>query len=219
MYAFLIFEVIALLAAVLRFGKAKESSYGYFLPYLIIIVIYEIGSTNRWFGVRHDHQMNNLWIANIEITFEFIFFSLLLISTLKDNFLKKKYYLLFGLVLVLTVIDVVFIQGFWRLCTFAILVQYTLLIFFVYRFFYELLKSFDARVRIIRLPAFWINTGLLFFCLAQFLFFTSFTFMAYSKNYQYVVLFEIINNLSNVILYSCITIALLCLPRTKTLSY
>jgi len=211
MYTFILFEFIALIVMLVQFGKVKSTIYKYFLPYLIFIVFFEVGNLMHWFGVTHNHRSNNLWISNIEITIEFVFFNLFLNKLL--NRLKTGF-MITSLVVLVSAIDIIFIQGIWELGTFAILLQYCVLITMVCRFFYTTIKHIDIRINILKMPSFWLNTGLLFFCLSEFLFFSSFTYMAYKNNYHYLIFFFTINNLANVILYSCLTISFLCISKT-----
>jgi len=208
-YLYLGFEVIAFLTALFQFSKIRLSYYKYFVPYLFFIVLYEIGSYFNWFSINHT----NLWAANITMGLSFIFYGLLLVRLLKRSVLKKWITRVIFLSIFLSLINNLFIQGFWNLNTITILVQYGLLILMTCFYFYELM-NYKEKLIVIRLPGFWLNTGLLFFCLIQFLFFSAFAYMAYKNNYQYNSLFYVISNIANAILYSCLSISFLCFNKT-----
>lgn len=208
-YLYLGFEFVAFLTALFQFSKIKQTNYRYFIPYLFFIVLYEIGSVYNWFSINHT----NLWISNITMTFTFIFYSVFLLNALKRTLFKKRIKFLIFLSVFFSLINNVFVQGFWKLNTITILFQYSLLILITCYYFYELM-NYTERLIVIELPAFWLNTGLLFFCLAQFLFFSAFGYMAYKGSHEFNNLFYVISNIANAILYSCLTVSFLCFNKT-----
>ena len=171
-YTYLFFEFIAFLCAINSYSKLKQNVYKYFIPYLLYIIVYEICSANFLFNINYS----NLWIENITMTISFLYYSFILYNLLQNISLKKWLKLAVVLILSFTIINTAFIQGFWKLDTISILLQYALIIIMVCFFFYELMNANTLTIPIIKLPAFWLNTGLLFFCLLQFLFFTSFAY-------------------------------------------
>lgn len=205
-YIYFIFESLALLTVIIRYKRIKKTSYKYFLPYLIFIVVYEYGSIWDWFLINHS----NLYITNITEIAGFIFYAVFLQSLLKNVVYRKTISSLIVFSLLCAIINMLFIQGFWKLDSITILLQFAIIIFIVCLYFYELMNSTDLTENIIKLPGFWLNTGLLFFCLAQFLLYASFAFLAYSKSAQYILLFLLIANIANIILYSCLTVCFLC---------
>ncbi len=207
-YVYLVFEIIALLTALFQFQKLKQTNYKYFVIYLFFVVIYEIGSLYNWFSINH----RNLWIANLTMSFSFIFYSLLLLKIIKKDSLQKKIKLSINLAISFSFINILFIQGFWNLNTITILLEYAILISTTCLYFYELLNCSEKLI-VVKLPDFWLNTGLLFFCLAQFLFFTAFSYMAYKGSRDFNGLFYVISNVANAILYSCLTISFLCFSK------
>jgi len=205
------FECLALLACVIFLNKIKDARYRYFLPYLILITVYEYGSLYDWFLI-HRH---NLWIANYIITIEFLFYSTFIISALKNKILVKRFIAAVAACIIFTFIDIFFIEGFEKLCSIAIIIQYLLLIILICTSLYQLMQEPIGNLSIISIPDFWVNTGLIFFCLSEFLFFASFAYMAYRNSYDFYFLFSVISNVANVILYSCITISFICINRIR----
>ncbi|RYZ97808.1 MAG: hypothetical protein EOP47_20825, partial [Sphingobacteriaceae bacterium] len=123
---YFIFEALALITALVQYKKIEKTPYLYFLPYLLLIVLYEIGSYFKIFVVNHS----NAWITNIVISIEFLFYSCFLIVLLAKK-LRARLVILVASTFLFTVIDVFAIQGFWNLGTIAILVQYVVLIILV----------------------------------------------------------------------------------------
>lgn len=209
------FEAPALLVCLFCYRKFNLIRYKLFLPYLLLIVLYEFGAANKLFGIG-THK-SNLWLVNFEITFEYLFYSFFIISAYPDKKERKTFGFITLGVFVFTMVDIFFIQGFMKLCSIAIVIQYALLIVMVCRFFYILMQSFDKDTSILSKPDFWVNTGLLFFFLSEFLFFASFN-LAYSRPKFFSTIFHVINTGANIILYSCLIISFLCFRPIKTIS-
>lgn len=208
-YTYLFFETMAFLTSLFQFSKIKQTNYSYFIPYLLIIMIYEIGSFFNWFSINHT----NLWISNFIMTFSFIFYSFFLLKILDGITTKKWIKGLIFLSIFFSLINNLFIQGFWKLNTASLLLQYGLLIMITCLYFYQLMNSTEKLV-VIKLPAFWLNTGVMFFCLVLFLFYSVFD-LAYKNNENYNRLFYVISNIANAILYSCLTVSFLCFNKTS----
>jgi hypothetical protein len=206
---YVFFQIAALLVALYQYPKIKGTQYKYFVPYLLFIVIYEIGNLKDWFVIDHK----NLWITNIAMTISFLFYSFFLLSIIRTITLKKWIKRAVFLSILCFLTDVIFIQGFWHLDTIAILLQLGILIMITCFYFYELLNYTEETLSIIRLPAFWLNTGLLFYCLVSFLSFSAFAYMAYTGNYEYHLLYDITANIANIIFYSFLMITFICFSR------
>jgi hypothetical protein len=211
----LFLEVPALLVCLFCYKKFNLTRYKLFLPYLVIIILYEYGAANKLFGIG-THK-SNLWLVNFEITFEYLFYSFFIIAAYRDRKEKRLFTAITLFTFVFTLFDIFFIQGFMRLCSIAIVIQYGLLIVMVCRFFYILMQEFDKDTSLLRKPDFWVNTGLLFFFLSEFLFFASFN-LAYSRPKFFIAIFHVINGVANIILYSCLIISFLCFRPIKTIS-
>jgi hypothetical protein len=210
-YPYLFFEVIAFLVAVFQYNKIKHTPYVYFIPYLFFIVAYEIGTLYNCCSIAHS----NLWISNITMTISFLFYSVFLSNLIKSPKTKKWIKRLIVLSIFCSVLNTLFVQGFWKLDTITILLQFGIIILINCIYFYELMNFSQKQLVIIKLPEFWLNTGLLFFCLAKFLFFSAFAYMAYHNNYAYRFLFDVIANLACAILYPCLTVSFLCISKTN----
>jgi len=200
----------ALLACLFCFNRFKQLRYKLFLPFLSFIVLYQIGEMQKMFGIHKS----NLWAANIEITIEFIFYTFFMIGSYREPKERWGFKMAAWAIFFFTIIDVIFIQGVERLCSIAIVMQYALLIVMVCRFFYQQMREFDGDTSLLRQPDFWVNTGLLFFFLSEFLFFAAFN-LAYIIPKTFDILFNIISGVANIILYSCLTVSFLCFRRRR----
>jgi len=213
-------EFTTFIICLVNYRRFNSLRYKLFLPYLLIIVLYELGNINKMFAlpVPGKTWKSNAWIVNFEALFEFIFYSFFTISTLKNIKQRTWFSLLAVAIAVFTLIDIFFIQGVLNLSSIAILLQYALLITMVCRFFFIKMQDMDQRA-IWADPDFWVHTGLLFFFLAEFLFFASYTHMVEKDLAVYRLLFHVITSVAIIILYPCLSISFLCFRATKKISY
>lgn len=210
---YIFFEVLSFLVAVIQYPKLRSTPYRYFVPYLFFIVVYEIGTLLRWFGINGT----NLYAANIVLFVSFVFYSVFLLTLIQTPVLKKWITRAIWLSILCSALNMVFFQGFWKLDTITILLEFALLIIIACIYFYELMNYAQVQISIISVPGFWVNTGLLFFCLVNFLLYTSFAFLADKKLPAFLELFGIIANIAIAILYSCLTVSFLCFRKTRQL--
>ncbi|GAB3922747.1 hypothetical protein [Mucilaginibacter myungsuensis] len=213
-YLSIILEGLALLVGLISFNKITIGRYKLLPPYLAIIISFEICNMMGLFA----YQRTNLWVMNIAITFEFLFFGAFILSAYRNKKEQRIFGLIMLAVLLYTVIDVVWVKGVFKLGYHAIVVQYSLLIVIVCRLFYNMMQEFDRGTSLAHDPDFWVSTGLLFFFLAEFLFFASFK-LAYTHPDTFSALFKVIKTIANFILYSCLIVSFLWARRAKKISY
>ncbi len=203
------FELVALITAIVLIKKLFLSTYGLFIPFLAVIVTYELCSYYNVF--KH----NNVWAVNIVTCVEFLFYSLFISNQLISNKYKQIFNWLIGAGLLYSIVNVL-IESIWRLNTGPILVQALIIIFIVSRYFLELMETpLTTPMRLVKQPGFWLNVGVLFFFAGDFLYFASFTELAYKKNHDFLMLSRLISNITNAVLYSCLTVCFLCTQWTK----
>ncbi|RWY52259.1 hypothetical protein [Mucilaginibacter gilvus] len=209
------FELLALFTALVKYRSLLKSDYKFFIPFLILIVLYETGSLYNKFSIGN----NNALATNLMTTFEFAFYSFFIRNTLNNPFYKKIILIAIFTCLVYNIINLFFIQGGMKLNVSTIILQTIVIILITGVYFLELMQvSFGNSLSIIKLPGFWLNTGVLFFYLGEFLLFASYSYMAYKHNYDYLMLFRMISDIANAILYTCLIISFLCLNPTRKLS-
>ncbi|AMR31110.1 hypothetical protein A0256_06565 [Mucilaginibacter sp. PAMC 26640] len=211
---YLFFEALSFLIAVIQYPKLKSTPYKFFVPYLFCVVIYEIATSLGWVGINGS----NLFATNIAMFVSFLFYSFFILALIRTPKLKKWIYRIIWLSVTCSAINMAFYQGFWQLDTITILIDFAILIVLACLYFYELMNYAQLQISIISLPGFWVNTGLLFFCLAEFLLFASFAFLADKKLLVFLELFAVIVNVAIGILYSCLTVSFLCFRKTSSQS-
>src|SRR4051794_40709077 len=97
------FEIFALVVSIVCFKKIRNTILVLSIPYLTMIVTYEIGTKLGWFTTgKTNHR-----IANFEMLFEFSFYILLLVFVFLSNKIKRAIYIseiIFVLVFLLNMI-------------------------------------------------------------------------------------------------------------------
>jgi hypothetical protein len=209
-YIYFLFEIAAFVTAIFQISKLKNSIYIYFIPYLTYVLFFEIANMYNVFSVNHF----NLWITNINMTIAFLFYGFFLCAIIKTPLFKKWIKRIIYLSVFCLAIDMAFVEGFWKLDSITILLQYGIIIFINCLYFYELMNFTETELVVIKLPGFWLNTGLLFYCLAEFLVFSAFAYMAYKGSSEYRILFDMVGNIASSILYICLTLTFICLRKT-----
>ncbi len=206
------FELMSFLVAALCYIKTKGSLVGKFVPYLFFIVVFEYGSWYNWFMINGS----NLWSINIEIIIEFLFYSLFFYKAAADRRLKLFVIWGFGICVVIIAINLLFLQGIWKLNSYSYLITSVFFLINIYYLIRELLqKGVEVSDLLTRNPYFWIAIGLFFFHIIGFVFYAFFEYMAYSKDYTYYYTFKGISTASIIILYTCLTIGFLCYRFTR----
>lgn len=203
------FETLSLITGLVLIRKLRHSILIYFVPFLALIVIYEYGTLKGFFTIKGS----NLWAVNIITTIEFLFFSLVITHFIPTRKKRQELRLLIACTLILTVLNVFFLQGRSTLHTYSLLLGGLLIVGLACYFFYNLLELKIQEKSILLHSPFWVVTGILFFYLGQFAFFSFFEYMIRSKDIRYRTLFDAISSFTNAILYSCIIIAFLCQRR------
>lgn len=208
MYNFFFFvQLAAFLVCMVVYNKLKHP-YKYFAPYLLLISMYETGSILGWYS----RDQNSIWNFNIYASFEFIFYCFLLHSLLKDKFQKKLLFLAFLVTLFLTVIYNFLLSTF---NPYAYILQSFIIITACCKYFYHQIKEGRNEIPITSQPDFWLNTGLLFYYLGTFLFFASYSLISDMGSTNYIILYRIVINVSNITLYFCLIKLFLCFRQMK----
>jgi len=180
------------------------------LPFFLSLTVFvELATPLR---LIHFHG-NNSWFFNIFTTIEFLYYSLIFFKLSKSHFQRKIIAITAGAFLIFTSINIFFIQGFRKFHTISYRVGAVMVVVWCCLYFRQLMQSSEYII-LIRNPYFWISTGLLFFYLGFFFYFSAFDYIVYKKIKFSKELFGIISDTLNILLYSCFVIALLC-PRKK----
>jgi hypothetical protein len=173
--------------------------------YLSITLIIECVQTYRWW---HGYSTTTLY--NFFGLFEFMFYFFILHQIIQTKKVKRAVKALLILYPVLFSINIAFVQvnGFTSISySFGCLMVASICVYY----FFELFQS-KYSVVLVREPAFWLCTALLFFYCCTFPYFALANFLV---NFPEIIMdnFEVLLNLMNSLLYSLFTIAFLCRIR------
>jgi len=200
------FELLAFAVCLISFIKIRHTVLKWFLPFLGLIVVYEYGVLSRWsflFINRSNH-----WLANIISTIEIVFYSLLYYHFIQSPQIKKIIrYTLAGFIL-LTILNILFLQGYNRFHTITYRLGSAMVIVFICMYFKQLMNT--ENVTLTMEPMFWISSGLFFFLLGFIFYLSAFDFIAYQSIKKHASLYKVIRYSLIIQMYSLFAIAFLC---------
>ena len=206
---FYYFEIGAFLISVSVLYKFNQKPLRWFIPFLLTIISVEL--TGRY--IRRILHEPNAWMYNISIPFEYLFYGFILGKLCLTKAYKKVIY--YGMLLfsIWVLINLFFIQGFTLPNTHSYKIGCSLMIIFSCLGLLDLFKS-DEHTTLLKNPLFWISTGVLFFNTGDFTSF--FLFESFLKrDWEITKVFALINNKMIYVLYTCISIAILCSNKWK----
>jgi hypothetical protein len=155
---------------------------------------------------------------NVVMLIDFIFFAGFLTSLAKKESYKKRVYLLTSIVILLSLIDMIFIQGVWKLNTIAAVLQNLFILTLVFTYYRNLFAEAQEHLVLLKHPPFLVATGLLFYFLSNTFFYSCFSYMAYKNNYHFLILTRTITGLSNLLLNLLLIYAFLCFSKARRVS-
>jgi hypothetical protein len=211
LYNFYFISLIVTFFCCLYAYKKLDKNFKWFLPYLAFIIVYESASIFRLLIWRHT----NSWCMNVVMLMEFILFTYFLTSLVKKESYKKRVYFLASIVILLSLIDMIFIQGVWKLNTIAAVLQNLFILTLVFIYYSNLFAEAREHLVLLKHPPFLVATGLLFYFLSNTFFYSCFSYMAYKNNYHFLILTRTIMGLSNLLLNLLLIYAFLCFSKKR----
>ena len=194
--------------------KQLTSNFKWFLPYFAFIIVYELANFFDWLMIMHS----NAWCNNLEGIIGFTLFASFIISLDKRRSHKRKLYILTAIIILVSFIDIFFIQGFWKRATIALVLQALFILSLICNYYYNLLEEAPEHLALVKHPPFLVATGLLFYFLSNVVFYSCFAYMVYKNNYHFYILAGTIPGLSNLLLNSLLIYAFLCFSKAKKLA-
>jgi len=191
--------------------KYLDANFKWLLPFILFCILFETASEFDWLIINHT----NASATNFEEIIEFILYTRFLLSLSDRRFHKRKAYVCFGIILLFGVINMVVLQGFWKMNTITMVLQSLFIITLVVNYYYRTLDKAEKGLELIKHPPFLIVTGLLFYFLGKFFLYTCFSYMAYKNNYDFYILAATIPGLSNLLLNFMLMYAFFCARRNK----
>lgn len=204
------FEFAALLTSVVCLYKFDNKPLRLFIPFLLLIVAVDL--TGLY--IRKELSQVNTWLFNFSIPIEYLFYGFMIGSLCLTKSYKKIIFGCTAFFAVWVIINLFFLQGFINLNTNTLKAGSVLMIFFCGLGYVELFTN-DNHHSLVKNPLFWICTGVLFFNTGEFIYF--FFFDVFLKNGwdKTAKVFASINNKLVYVLYTCISIAIICSKKLE----
>ena len=204
------FETIVFLISATLLYKFNNKPLHWFIPFLLLMVCTEFAGLY----LRKALGQSNTWLYNISIPLEYLFYSFIIGSLCLIKSFKKLIFFCSGIFACWIFINLLFIYGITELNTNTLKTGSCFMIFISGLGFVDLFKH-DSHFSLLENPLFWICTGVLFFNTGEFLYF--FFFDVFLKNGwdKTAKLFASINNKLVYVLYTCISIAIICSKKLE----
>ncbi len=157
---YMLFEVTALVIAIIYSKRILRSNIKALPLYLLVIVLFDVVAY-----YRRSQGLGNAWINDVVIPFEFCYLILMYRSFVSRTWMKNAAFLLVGLYLLFFVLDeFVYKAGYTRLYLRSYVTGVITLMVMVLLYGYELLNS-EKLFKYYKQPEFWLSVGILLFYL------------------------------------------------------
>lgn len=209
-YFTLVLIIMAFIASLTLFFQTDTESYLRLFPVFLLVCILQ-ESVSSYLQL---HLKDNLFLSNPFTVLVFCFYFFILRQIIHNTKMKKAIlYILFGYA-VIAFINIYFIQKHNEFHTITYSLGCLLVVAMSIYYFWELFQS-SRMVNLLRQPAFWICSGLLFYFACSFPLYglnnLIFSNLSVSTIHNLMILF----NLLDVFLYSSFIIAFLCRIRVR----
>lgn len=204
------FEFAALLISVVFLYKFDDKPFRWFIPFLLLMVSVDLTGL----FIRRELKQVNTWLFNYSIPVEYLFYGFMIGSLCFTKSIKKAIFTCTCIFAVWAIVNLFFLQGFINLNTNTLKAGSTLMIIFSCLGLVDLFRNYE-HTTLLKNPLFWICTGVLFFNTGEFLylfFFDTFLQKGWDKTAK---VFASINNKLIYILYTCISIAIICSKKLE----
>jgi hypothetical protein len=165
---------------------------------------------NKYLGKK---LVSNLFLYHILIPLQFTFIMLLYNSVIRKPLYKKLTLLMIPLFISISIVFSASIQPLAVYNSYSILINYTITIFFVLIYFYELIAT-TPFTKIYTKAIFWISTGLLFHSTFNVLLEGVSNYLHTYSNSKYEIIF-FLYSISNYCLFALIAIGLFVSNKSK----
>ncbi|WP_121808536.1 hypothetical protein [Mucilaginibacter kameinonensis] len=210
-----VMDVVAFVCCLFTY-KGLDKNFKRLLPLLSFLLVYDFVNIFGWLNIYHS----NAWCNNIEDILLFAFFTWFIQGFDERIERRKKVYIGAGVVILLSILDILFVQGgIWKRATAATLIQDLFLIWMICDYYYRLLNNdSDEYIELITHPPFLALTGIFFYYLSTTFFYSCFSYMAYRNNYHFYLITATLLNLTTFALNFLFSIAFICSFKKNRLS-
>jgi hypothetical protein len=199
------FEAGAFLTSAIVLHKFNNKPLRWFIPFLLLVVSTEL------VGLYYQKVLHkpNTWLYNITIPAEYIFYGIMIgrLCVLKSY--KKLAYLLTAVYFCWAITNILFIQGYTNLATYNLKAGSIFMVVASATGLLDLFRN-DENKTLLKNPLFWICTGILFFNSGEFIYYFFLDILLKNNWDQFAKVFRLINNNLIYVLYTCLSIAIVC---------
>lgn len=200
-------SILLPLGAAIFYFKRFTNTFKILAIFFIVSSVFELALVMM---VRYGRP-NNAPLIHLFVVVSLIFFGIVYYRTLFNPWLKKLVLFLVPVVIVISIINSIYIEGIWAFPAISNSAQSVLFILFSLLYFHQLLTRQEF-VHIEKQGLFWINAGILIYFSSNIFLFMLYNRMIDSITYYFWIIHSITNIIAN-ILY---TIGLLCKPQKPT---
>lgn len=191
--------------------------YKFFSIFLLFTLAIEIFAVTwkifLFKALGNNYSDSNLWIYNIYLIPEYMFYFLLYYSFLKTKIVKKAFVLLCLSYLCFAICNLFWIQSLYNLNSYTIISGNILVILMSLNYFNQSLNDRGLK-RQTSNPLFWISTGAFIFFSGSLPYFIFMNYLIKNNIAMAIALFNILLIL-NTFMYSLYLIAFLCNPHSQ----
>lgn len=201
---------IAVIVGAMRYNKLSPHYIKWMVPFLLLSLAVEITGL-----IMSRNNIQNLWMYNFFTCFEFVFYSLLFKQVLNGTGVKNVISYAVIVYVLLFLLNIFLVQGFTKYHTITYRIGSVMVVTWCYLYFRQLMRSGEY-VQILKEPFFWISTGLIFFYAGFFFYMSAADLIMYQKLQVNTLVFKVISDSLNIILYTCFLISFLCRQTNNT---
>lgn len=204
------FEVFSFIVSICLIGKLKGTVYFRFIPFLFLLIIGE------YIGAYYKYELHrsNGFIYNLLTLLQFSFWILFYRFFLRNEQWKMASTLFLIFFLVFWTMHFFIFTGTRKFNSYSVIVGAGIIILQSFLYFSQLVRS-ELNKNPAKQPMFWILSGAFFFFTSTFFYFSLYNYLRTHRIENGTKIFDIVISNMNYLLYSCISIGLLFVPKKK----
>ncbi|HEX8020835.1 hypothetical protein [Mucilaginibacter sp.] len=211
---YFVMDVVAFVCCLFTY-RSLDKNFKTLLLLLSFILVYDFVNLFNWLNLHKS----NAWCNNIEDILLFAFFTRFIQAFDERPEKRKGVFIAAGFVILISIADILFIQGVFKRATLATVIQDLFLIWMICNYYYRLLNNdSDEYIELITHPPFLALTGIFFYYLSTTFFYSCFSYMVYRNNYHFYLIAATLLNLTTFALNFLFSIAFICSFRKNRLS-
>jgi hypothetical protein len=174
--------------------------------FMTLLVPYALLNWANYLSVFNNEDLKNL-TNNLLSIYEFIFIGWVYTRLIKGGKILKRINILYWILIIVSILDVLFLQGFYQLNSYTIIIGSCISVYFIIEYFREIIQQ-TQNIHLLKDPFFWISIGYLFHFIGLFILVSFGEYFKYIHDYDsFLPIWHLFNNLIITILYSCLLIA------------